>query len=508
VSDENSWYRRMDLDAKVVDEVGFIVRKFHEKRIEIGGAPAPREQGFRGVGFMYAEGQFLARERHLEQIREIAAQYSFRALVDRRVIGDIFLVKLIFDDDKETPESNEESAESNSEAAAGDAESTEGNGETHGGNGETHGGYGGHPDEERSPVLFLLNRIDEQLGVGIATPDQVLTVAHMSPCSATEPQAVYGPKEPFPPRCEGDGGEGVRIWIADTGLVEDADKDYRWLKGVRSQLDPRTGSDDAPNPYFGHGTFVAGVLRCLAPKADIYVANIFDIAGSSLESDFVTNLNESFDFAFEILHLTAACPSRKNVQLIALEAWLKLLRPFKGVAVVAPAGNHPTRRPNWPGALPGVISVGALASNWTDRAWFSNYGGWVDVYAPGQNLVNAYPTGTYTCDVYPHKGEKREIEGLAQWSGTSFSAPIVTGLIATRMACRGESASEAVAALLARARTQTVPSVGPVLLPSCDCCCCDSDEGGQCDDSREAGCRRDHSRCGGHRGASRGGRPR
>jgi hypothetical protein len=43
----------------------------------------------------------------------------------------------------------------------------------------------------------------------------------------------------------------------------------------------------------------------------------------------------------------------------------------------------------------------------------------------------------------------------------------VTGLIAARMARYGESAREAADALLAKARAQTIPGVGPVLFPGC-----------------------------------------
>jgi hypothetical protein len=232
----------------------------------------------------------------------------------------------------------------------------------------------------------------------------------------------------------------------------------------------------------------------MAPEAQIHVANIFDIAGSARESDAATRLKAAFGFGFEIIHITASGHTRKNIPPQALEGFLELLRPYKGAICVAEAGNNHTRRPSWPGAFRDVLSVGALATDWRHLADFSNYGGWVDVYAPGENLINAFGSGTYVCQIPPDAGQVRKFSGLAQWSGTSFSAPIVTGLIAARMTRCGESAREAAAALLAKARSQTIPGVGPVLFPEC--------HGGEerCDGGCGCGCGRG---CGcGHRGCS------
>jgi hypothetical protein len=511
VTQESSWYRNL-ASSRAADEAGYIVREFDsKKKIKIDGVPSADG----GVDFMYARGRLLAREQYLggiEQEQERARRLpgvldilrnngAPDAHVVRRVVRDIVLVSLdrVSDSDKETSESKDQPAGDSRKNAESDDNASKGDG-------ENSGGLGGTAEGDQPSVLRLLDIIDEQLGVGIATPDHVVTVAGvMGPCPATEPQEVYGPREPFPAVCPGDGGAGVRIFIADTGLLDKAAENFWWLHGVKGEKDPRTGSGGTILPYDGHGTFVAGVVRCMAPKAEIRVANIFDTAGSALESEFVPRLNEAFEFSFDILHLTVACSTRKNVQLLALEAWLRLLDSYKGVVCVVPAGNNETQRPHWPAALPRVISVGALSANRRSRAFFSNYGGWVDVYAPGQNLVNAYAEGTYKCETAPYTGLERKFFGMAQWSGTSFSTPIVTGLIAARMSRCGENAREAAEALLAKARAQTIHDVGAVLLPCCDDedgdCCGDDHggcgcDGGDCGGSRHCGCGSRHCGCG------------
>jgi subtilisin family serine protease len=417
------------------DEVRFIVNAFKKKykknkEIRIGFVAVNG-----GVDYMYAKGQILVRDQYLERVLRIIepreepgpAQDRLELSRDRpgriqRVIGDVVLVSL------------------------------RGTGLS---------------------VPSALEKIDGQLGAGKATPDHVLTVApgESRPCPATEPQQAYAGIEPYPSVCPGNGGAGVLIYIADTGLLADAGS-HSWLKGVKAgDLDPlpslQGGVQQIP-AYTGHGTFVAGVARCMAPAARVIVANAFAIAGSTLESDLAKRLDAALRLGVDIFHLSIATPSRKDLPLAAFEAWLRHMRQYKGVVCIVAAGNDGSRRPSWPAAFAEVVSVGALAGDWRSRASFSNFGGWVDVYAPGRSLVNAYATGRYTCHVRPYKNKVRKFHGMAKWSGTSFSTPIVTGLIAARMSRTGENGQEAAATLLAKAQSQAIPGVGAILLPCCD----------------------------------------
>ena len=321
-------------------------------------------------------------------------------------------------------------------------------------------------------VTSTLELIDNRVSPGIATPDHYLTTApDGSPCPATEPEEAYDHTEPYPGVCRSNSGAGVMVYISDTGLLADA-ATHPWLRGVDGELDqlPAPGVDNtqAIPPYAGHGTFVAGVVRCLAPEAEVFVANELANAGTVLESDLVQSLTTALSRPVDIFHLSIASPTRNSQPLIGIEAWLGLLQEYKGTVCVVPAGNDGSRWRCWPAASPGTVSVGALAADWRTRARFSNHGSWVDVYAPGRDLVNAFATGTYTCAIPPYVSEERKFYGMAKWSGTSFSAPVVTGLIAARMSRTGENARQAAEALLAEARHRAIPGVGPVLLPCCE----------------------------------------
>jgi subtilisin family serine protease len=323
-------------------------------------------------------------------------------------------------------------------------------------------------------VPEVLRRIKEA-GVSeeVVARDYVLTVApETGPCPATEPQEVYFEIEPSPGVRMDDlsNGKGKRIYIADTGILADSESHW-WLKAVRGEADPlEPMPGELIKPYAGHGTFVAGVARCMARDASVFVSNAFKVAGSALESDFVRDLTVALDYGVDIFNLSVTTRAKGIRGLLGFDAWLTLLREqHPNVVCVVAAGNDGSSADFWPAAYAltnaQVISVGALAADWRSRASFSNYGSWVKVYAPGRDLVNAYATGTYECKDAPYTGQLRQFYGMAKWSGTSFSTPMVAGLIAARMSHAKVSALAAATSLLVEARKQRVPGVCAILLP-------------------------------------------
>jgi hypothetical protein len=323
-------------------------------------------------------------------------------------------------------------------------------------------------DSRFGDVLTAVAEIDRRLGPGIATPNHIFWLTPVTHCPATEPGEVLAHLGPDPGRCDG-GGEGVLIYVSDTGLVPGTTA-HPWLAGVTGSADPLITEPDGTVTipgYAGHGTFIAGLLRCMAPVSAVHVARDFDAAGALSESELVARLDEALRIGADIISLSAGGFTRGHLPPLSFEGFWDRYRHYKGVVMVAAAGNNAQRKPFWPAAFPQVVSVGALSATMRARAYFSDFGPWVDVYAPGDGLVNAFATGSYVCREPPHTGQRREFHGMARWSGTSFATPIVAGLIAARVSRTGENPRQAADALLAWARTQAVPGVGAVLYP-CD----------------------------------------
>jgi Subtilase family len=333
------------------------------------------------------------------------------------------------------------------------------------------------PADGASPedALFaLLERIEQELGPRRVSVDHLVSVCQPAAhCPATEPEPVRGDARPLPgishSRCD---GRGTLVAVVDTGLLAEAHQ-HPWLLGVLGEADQE--HLDGPDyiwRYGGHGTFIASIVRAMAPRAGVRVKRIFQKAGALYETQIVQALIPVLDWAPDIISLSAGTHTWKNGGMLSFDVFVRgPLRECPETILVAAAGNDGEDWPFSPAEMDGVLSVGALGPPGDARAWFSNFGDWVDVYAPGQDLVHAYADGQYRYHEQD-PGRIAEFCGMARWSGTSFSTPVVAGLIAARMSGTGETAPEAAGSLLQLARAQRLPGVGPVLRPGQACLCC------------------------------------
>lgn len=302
------------------------------------------------------------------------------------------------------------------------------------------------------------------------TPDHWV---HVSPggtvCPAIEPEET-GLTRPWPGEYDdtADGDDGkrppVRVSVVDTGWHPPAATDPRtpWLHGVK-------GDDELNGPdlreYAGHGTFIAGIVRCLAPRTEIYVEG-FAIGGVGgggiLESAIIAQLDEALDHDPQVINLSAGCRTHDDYPSLAFAVYYETRLKDRDCVLVAAAGNDSSPAPFWPAAFDWAIGVGSLDRDGRVSS-YSNHGPSADVYALGRNIINAFPDGTFTCKETPNKGDERVFDtGLARWSGTSFSAPVVAGLIAREIWLTGSRASDAADAVISTSSYMSDPVVGPI----------------------------------------------
>lgn len=175
-------------------------------------------------------------------------------------------------------------------------------------------------------------------------------------------------------------------------------------------------NDNNPNPpssSYAHGTHVTG---CASPATN----NATGVAGigfsckimavkSTTSSSSITNGYDGIVYAVasgaDVINMswggTGSSTTAQNIITWASN---------QGVVLVAAAGNNNTNTMFYPAGYTECIAVAATASG-DAKASFSNYGTWVDISAPGNNIYATYYGATYS-----------------NLSGTSMASPIVAGL--------------------------------------------------------------------------------
>jgi len=180
-----------------------------------------------------------------------------------------------------------------------------------------------------------------------------------------------------------------------------------WLAAVVTPA----GAAALSNPQyadFGHGTMTAGIVHMVAPTARILPLKAFSSDGAGYLSDIVRAIYFAAGQHSNVISMSFSFYSYSTELANAVK-----YVSSKGLICVASAGNDGQQISVYPASLPNVMGI-ASTSDTDQQSTFSNYGAQVVwVAAPGENIVSTYPYNTYSSS-----------------SGTSFSAPFVSGTAA------------------------------------------------------------------------------
>jgi subtilisin family serine protease len=222
-------------------------------------------------------------------------------------------------------------------------------------------------------------------------------------------------------------GSGVHAYIVDTG-INAAHGEFTGRVGngydfVQNDANPQDGN--------GHGTHVAGTVGGttygVAKEATLHGVRVLDNSGSGTTAGVVNGINWVAANAIEPAVANMSLGGGYSASLNnAVEAAVDA-----GVAFAVAAGNEDQDACNVsPASAPSAITV--AASDDTDtRAYFSNFGSCVDVFAPGVGITSAWHTSATATNTI---------------SGTSMASPHVAGAAAVYLGLNPGATTDEVAA--------------------------------------------------------------
>ena len=183
-------------------------------------------------------------------------------------------------------------------------------------------------------------------------------------------------------------------------------------------VDAETGSSQEGLDCQGHGTHVAGLAGGstfgVAKDAILYSVRVLSCTGSGSYAGVIDGINYAAEEVSNsdrpgIISMSLGGGFSQAANDAVEEA------VADGVHVVIAAGNSNADACNYsPASAPSAITVGATDIN-DNRAWFSNFGTCVDIFAPGVDIESA----SLNCD-----------DCTEVLSGTSMACPITSGVVA------------------------------------------------------------------------------
>jgi len=218
-------------------------------------------------------------------------------------------------------------------------------------------------------------------------------------------------------------GKGIKVAVIDTGV----DLEHPIFKGrlaPEAQWKDFVDGDNYPqdemgrnakrSALHGHGTAAAGIILQVAPGVEIMPLRVLKPNGKGKLSHVIKAIDWAVANDADVINLSLGARKDKRTLRRMVD-----YAASKSVHVIASSGNasrasieYPSRYATSAQNEGYVLSVGSV-SRFGTRSLFSNYGPAIEFLAPGEVIVSAFP------------GNR-----VAAFTGTSFAAPMVSGMVA------------------------------------------------------------------------------
>lgn len=210
----------------------------------------------------------------------------------------------------------------------------------------------------------------------------------------------------------------VNVCVVDTGIQlnhPDLQGNIGW--NVTFVTGTKNGNDDN-----GHGTHVAGTIAAVnnsigvvgaAHEANLAAVKVLNKSGIGYTSWVIKGIEWCVANGMDIINLSLGSETYSKSEEDAIKAAYNA-----GLVILVAAGNDALTGNNlqYPAVFPEVLAVSATDSN-NNIASFSSHGYWVDIAAPGVQILSTARGSTY-----------------ATKDGTSMAAPHVSGAAAVLLA--------------------------------------------------------------------------
>jgi parallel beta-helix repeat protein len=225
------------------------------------------------------------------------------------------------------------------------------------------------------------------------------------------------------------GSGDIIVAVADTGVDynhRDID-DNMWTDSNGYYGYDFANNDNYPMDDLGHGTHCAGTIAAegnnglditgVCWNVKIMALKFLDESGRGTYADAAEAFYYAVNNGADVISNSWGKDEYSQTMQDAID-----YANSQGVVIVASAGNdNQYYFPHYPASMDHVISVAATNSD-DEKARYSNYGDWIDISAPGTDILSLRANGTSIGTTYDN------YTTIA--SGTSMACPHVAGVIA------------------------------------------------------------------------------